>query len=209
MESFIRLEAVAAPLLRSNIDTDAIIPSREMKLVSKKGLGGGLFANWRYTDVAARTANPAFVLNNPHYAGAEILIGGVNFGCGSSREHAAWALREFGFRCIIAPSFGAIFRSNCIRNGIAPVVLPEDVTIALAAELEGATPPQLTVDLVAQTVITPSGARHSFSMDAASREQLLEGLDEIDVTFKQRAAIDAFEAAYRPAHPWIFRARPI
>jgi len=208
MEAFTRITAVAAPLLRSNIDTDAIIPSREMKLVSKKGLSGGLFANWRYADVAARTANPAFVLNNPHYAGAEILIGGVNFGCGSSREHAAWALREYGFRCIIAPSFGAIFRSNCIRNGIAPVVLPEDATIALAAELEGAASPRLTVDLEAQTVTSPAGV-HSFTMDAASREQLLEGLDEIDVTFKQRAAIDAFEAAYRPAHPWIFRARPI
>ncbi len=153
MEKFNRHEGVAAPLLRSNVDTDAIIPSREMKRVSKEGLGEGLFAGWRYLDVAAREHNPEFILNQPGYEGASILLSGPNFGCGSSREHAVWALREFGFRAVIAPGFGAIFASNCLRNGILPLVLGE-AQIAAIADWVARCPQQnrVLIDLPAQQV---------------------------------------------------------
>ena len=201
MEKFTHLEGRAAPLMRANIDTDAIIPSREMKRVSKTGLSDGLFANWRYTDVAAREENPDFVLNVPAYRNAPILIAGANFGCGSSREHAVWALREYGVRCIIAPSFGGIFQGNCVRNGVLPVVLPEHIVLALAARAEAEPGGLMKVDLTAQTVTAP-GAVVGFEMADGDREMLLEGLDPIGVTLKRQPAIDAFESAYRQTHPW-------
>ena len=155
MEKFTTHTGVAAALLRSNIDTDAIIPSREMKTVSKTGLAGGLFAGWRY--VQAREPEPDFVLNRPEQRGSSILLAGLNFGCGSSREHAGWALKEYGIRAIIAPSFGAIFAGNCVRNGLLPVVLKPEEVQALMEEAKGGNH-VVTVDLEAQTVVSPSGA---------------------------------------------------
>ena len=209
MEPLREFTAVAAPLLRDNVDTDAIIPSREMKTVSKTGLADGLFAGWRYTAINGREPDPAFVLNQPAYAGARILLGGTNFGCGSSREHAVWALHEFGIRAVIAPSFAPIFAGNCIRNGLAPVRLPAEAVAALAAHV--AADPQgrpLTVDVVRGEVRGGGdGAglvlRHAFTLDPESRDMLLEGLDVIDLTLKHRADIDAFLAADRAARPWI------
>jgi len=208
MEPLREITAIAAPMLRDNVDTDAIIPSREMKSVSKTGLAAGLFAGWRYTTIGGREPDPAFVLNQAAYAGARILLGGANFGCGSSREHAVWALHEYGIRAIIAPSFAPIFASNCVRNGLAPVRLPVEAVAALARHVES--DPQarrLTVD-VARGEVRADGEgaalRHPFKLDAESRDMLLEGLDAIDLTLKHRADIDAFLAADRAARPWIY-----
>ena len=202
---FVRLTAVAAPLVRPNVDTDAIIPSREIKAVSKRGLADGLFAGWRYTRVGGREPDPGFVLNDPAYAGAEILLGGVNFGCGSSREHAAWALAEYGFRVVIAPSFNPIFQNNCVRNGVVPVIAPLDRVEALASAV--APDPQalrLGVDLPAQTVTDPLGVQSRFEIGAEAREMLLHGLDAIDLTLRRRAEIDAFRASDRQRRPWAY-----
>lgn len=202
MEKFTRLEGVAAPLMRANIDTDAIIPSREMKRVSKRGLSDGLFANWRYADVASREEDPSFVLNRPPYRQAPILVAGANFGCGSSREHAVWALQEYGVRCVIAPSFGTIFQGNCVRNGVLPVVLSENEVQALAAVAETVPGARLAIDLQAQTVTAPGGPALPFEIADSDREMLLEGLDMIGVTLKRQAQIDGFEAGYRQTHSW-------
>ncbi|WAC22731.1 3-isopropylmalate dehydratase small subunit [Blastomonas sp. SL216] len=194
-EAFTTLSAIAAPLLRDNVDTDAIIPSREMKSTGKTGLAGGLFAGWRYLD-AERTPNPEFVLNQPEFADARILASGVNFGCGSSREHAVWALAEYGVRCIIAESFAPIFHGNCIRNGIAPVVLEHQAIAALAGR-------EVQVDLAAQTV--RSGKSHwTFAIDAEAKAMLLEGLDAIDLSLKHRDAIADFRARDRQQRPWVY-----
>lgn len=205
MEKFTKLRAVAAPLLRANIDTDAIIPSREMKAVSKTGLADGLFAGWRYRTIGGRDPNPDFVLNQPAYAGTRILLGGENFGCGSSREHAVWALFEFGIRAVVAPSFSPIFYGNCIRNGIVPVRLPADQIAAIAAQVESDPPTQqVTVDLERSRVVAPDGSEHAFEIEPEAREMLLEGLDAIDLTLKSRAAIDAFLVRDRSLRPWIY-----
>jgi 3-isopropylmalate/(R)-2-methylmalate dehydratase small subunit len=206
MDKFTRLTAIAAPLVRPNIDTDAIIPSREMKAVSKTGLSGGLFANWRYSDVDARVENPEFVLNRSPFRDAPILLAGANFGCGSSREHAVWALHEYGVRVILAPSFGAIFQGNCIRNGVLPVVLAQDTIEALAARAD-VDPRPLTVDLVDQVVIAPDGARHAFEIAPADRMMLIEGLDAVGLTLMLLDTIRAFETDHKTARPWLF-ARP-
>ena len=204
MEKFDRLTAVAAPLLRDNIDTDAIIPSREMKSVSKIGLAAGLFAGWRYTTIGGRDPDPQFVLNKPAYAGARIILGGSNFGCGSSREHAVWALHEYGVRAVIAPTFSPIFFGNCIRNGIVPVRLPAETIAAIAAWVEqDPARHQVTVDLEAQTVAA-GGALQRFELDDEPRAMLLEGLDAIDLTLKQRPAIEAFRNRDQAARPWIY-----
>ncbi|MEZ5488475.1 MAG: 3-isopropylmalate dehydratase small subunit [Steroidobacteraceae bacterium] len=204
MEKFDRLTAVAAPLLRDNIDTDAIIPSREMKSVSKTGLAAGLFAGWRYTTIGGRDPDPQFVLNKPAYAGTRIILGGSNFGCGSSREHAVWALHEYGVRAVIAPTFSPIFFGNCIRNGIVPVRLPAETIAAIAAWVEqDPARHQVTVDLEAQTV-TAGGAPQRFELDDEPRAMLLEGLDAIDLTLKQRPAIEAFRNRDQAARPWIY-----
>ena len=195
-EPFVTLTSVAVPLLRDNVDTDAIIPSREMKSTGKTGLAGGLFAGWRYLDAAARTPNPDFVLNQPEFRYATLLLGGTNFGCGSSREHAVWALAEYGIRCIIAPSFAPIFQSNCVRNGILPVVLePQDI-----AQMAGQT---VHVDLAAQTV-SAGDATWSFGIEGEAKAMLLEGLDAIDLTLKHREAIAAFHTRDRAARPWVY-----
>lgn len=195
MIPFTTLRAAAAPLLRDNIDTDAIIPSREMKTVGKTGLADGLFAGWRYTEIGGRTPNPDFVLNDRRYANARILLGGANFGCGSSREHAAWALAEYGFRTIVAPSFNPIFRGNCVRNGIVPI--PLDPALF---DTEG----PLTIDLPAQTVTDAAGRVHGFSIDAEAKAMLVGGLDAIDLTLRRMDEIAAFRAADRTRRPWAY-----
>jgi len=204
MEKFDKLTAVAAPLLRDNIDTDIIIPSREMKSVSKTGLSAGLFAGWRYTAIGGREPNPEFVLNQPAYSGTKIILGGSNFGCGSSREHAVWALHEYGIRAVIAPTFSPIFFGNCIRNGIVPVRLPAETVAALAAWVErDPAAHRITVDLESQSV-SGDGRTHRFELDDEPKAMLLEGLDAIDLTLKQRPAIEAFRLRDRAARPWIY-----
>lgn len=191
------VSGVAAPLLLDNIDTDAIIPSREIRGVGKTGLADGLFAGWRYTAPGSRDPNPDFVLNDPAYAHAPILLGGENFGCGSSREHAVWALHEYGVRAVVAPSFAPIFRGNCVGGGIIPVVLPRASIDAVAAAGSA------TIDLRARTV-TAAGQAHPFAIDDEAQAMLAEGLDAIDLTLKRHAAIAAFHAADRAARPWIY-----
>lgn len=204
MDKFTVHRGVAAPLLRINVDTDAIIPSREMKKVSKTGLGEGLFAGWRYLAPGERTPNPEFVLNQPRFAAASILLAGVNFGCGSSREHAVWALKEYGFRAIVAPSFGAIFYNNCIRNGLLPVELPEAAVQALAEATRDGTP--LGIDLERCVVEPPAGEPLPFTIQPSLREMLLEGLDPVALTLKQQDRIDAFQARDRAERPWVYLA---
>lgn len=182
------VEGLAVPLMRANIDTDAIIPSREIKGVGKTGLAAGLFAGWR--------ADPDFILNDPRWHAAPILLGGANFGCGSSREHAVWALHEWGFRAVIAPGFAPIFRGNCVRNGVVPVVLDE----AVIAGLGGA---MVRIDLAPQTVTSGTRTWH-FDIEAEAKAMLAEGLDAIDLTFRHRDAIAAFHARDRTARPWVY-----
>ena len=204
MQPFLRHSGIAAPLLRGNIDTDAIIPSREMKRVSKDGLGEGLFANWRYRDVAAREENPDFILNREPYRRASILLGGPNFGCGSSREHAVWALADFGIRAVVAPSFGSIFYGNCVRNGILPLRLDEAVLAAIAKAVAAEPSRPLTIDLPAQRLTDSEGREHAFEISAADKEMLVEGLDPIAMTQKRDAEIRAFMERDREARPWIY-----
>lgn len=190
------VRSLAVPLIVDNIDTDIIIPSREMKSVSKTGLSDGLFAGWRYTAVGSREVNPDFVLNDAKYADAEILLAGDNMGCGSSREHAAWALAEYGFRVVIARSFNPIFRGNCIRNGILPVKLsPEPI-----AKVSG----PVTVNLEGMTITSEAGDSWNFELETEAREMLLEGLDPIDLTLKRAADIATFREADRARRPWIY-----
>ena len=204
MTPFTTHTGIAAPLRRINIDTDAIIPSREMKTVGKRGLAPGLFAGWRYLD-AQRTPNPDFVLNQPAYAGTTILLGGANFGCGSSREHAVWALAEFGIRCIIAPSFGSIFQGNCVRNGILPVVL-DDAAVAALAEQVSADPQSrpICVDLREQCVRLSDALTYPFDIAAGPRQLLLEGLDGIGLTLKHADEISAFMKQDQQQRPWAY-----
>jgi 3-isopropylmalate/(R)-2-methylmalate dehydratase small subunit len=184
------------PLLIDNIDTDTIIPSREMRSTGRTGLADGLFAPWRYSDADKRIADPAFVLNQRDASGTRLLLGGSNFGCGSSREHAVWALAEFGIEAIIAPSFAPIFKNNCIRNGLLPVELPEDVV----RELQWA---MVTIDLANQTV-SASGKTWRFAIDDEAKAMLREGLDAIDLTLKHRNTIASWTDADRAARPWVY-----
>ena len=192
MTPFTILTSVAAPLIRDNVDTDAIIPSREMKSTGRTGLADGLFAPWRYIDRDALIRDPAFVLNQRDFVCAQILLSGANFGCGSSREHAVWALAEFGIRCIIAESFAPIFYNNCVRNGVLPVILDQATIRHLIGRI-------VTVDLVAQTVDD-----HLFEIDPEAKMMLLEGLDAIDLTLKHADAIVAFQARDRALRPWVY-----
>ena len=205
MQRFERLTAVAAPLIRANVDTDAIIPSREMRSVAKIGLADGLFAGWRYLQIGGREPNPEFVLNQPAYAGTQILLSGENFGCGSSREHAVWALLEYGIRAVIAPTFSPIFLANCVRNGILPVRLPASVIAAVAADVSvNPATRRVTVDLATQRVVSPDGSIYEFKIEPEAREMLLEGLDAIDLTLQSRDDIAAFESRDRTLRPWIY-----
>lgn len=203
MQAFKTLTAMAAPLVRDNIDTDAIIPSREIKRVGKTGLAEGLFAGWRYL-AGGREPNPDFVLNDAAYAGAAILIGGSNFGCGSSREHAVWALAEYGFRAILAPSFAPIFFDNCLNNGLLAARLPAERIRLIAAH----TPAPLTLDLERCEVTGAGFGALAFSIEPHARARLLDGLDAIDFTLRSSAAIDDFRAADRTRRPWAYLEDP-
>ena len=205
MQKFVELTAIAAPLLRINVDTDAIIPSREMKRVSKQGLGEGLFAGWRYTAPGGREENSDFILNQDPYRNARILLSGTNFGCGSSREHAVWALSEWGIRCIIAPSFGAIFYGNCVLNGILPITLENTIVDDLARQVE-ANPAanQITINLEKRVVIAPDNSRFEFEIPPADRQMLIEGLDAVAATMQRDDEILAYQARDRIKRPWIY-----
>ena len=205
MKKFTTIEAIAAPIMRINIDTDVIIPSREMKRVSKEGLSDGMFANWRYTKPGGREENPDFILNQKPYREAQILLAGDNFGCGSSREHAVWALAEWGIRAIITPGFGNIFYGNCVRNGILPVILDKAIVENLADQV-AADPAnnKIKIDLITCTVAGPDNTEYSFEMAPADQEMLLEGLDGIAVTMQRDDEILAFLAHDRLRRPWIY-----
>ncbi len=206
MQKFTRVTGTAAPFVKANIDTDVIIPAKRLVGHQRSELGAFAFEALRYrTD---RSDNPDFVLNQPRYRGAQILVTGENFGCGSSRESAVWALAGFGFRCVIAPSFGDIFTNNAFQNGILLIWLPKDQVERLAAELEGSTTPAMTVDLQSKTIMAPSGAVTAFEIDAERREALLEGRDEIATTLLRDADIRAFQDRDRSARPWIHQTKP-
>jgi 3-isopropylmalate/(R)-2-methylmalate dehydratase small subunit len=204
MEPVVRIEGFAAPLLRDNIDTDTIIPSRDITSPSREGFGPKAFAPWRYLSPGG-PENPEFVLNRGPWRQAAILIGGRNFGCGSSREMAVWALAQFGLKAVVAASFGAIFRQNCVRNGLVPVELPHAVVARLAEQAaDEAKPLSLVIDVQAQVLIEPDNTRHAFALDTADHETLLTGLDAIDRTWQHRAVIEAFEARDRLLRPWVW-----
>ena len=206
MEPLAILRGPAAPLMRDNIDTDAIIPSREMTRVGKTGLGVSLFANWRYTE--DRQEREEFVLNCTAYRRAKILLAGENFGCGSSREGAVWALVDFGIRAIIAPSFGGIFRANCIRNRLLPVVLDLEIVARLARQMDlSAGRADIVIDLTASTVTDVDGHSYPFHISPLQREMLLEGLDSIGVAMRLMAEIDAFHDGLRERQPWLFASK--
>ena len=190
------LTGIAAPLLIDNIDTDTIIPSREMRTTGRDGLAEGMFAPWRYTDADARIEDPDFALNKAPYRGATILAAGANLGCGSSREHAVWALAEYGFRAMIAPSFAPIFHGNCIRNGILPVTLTREQVAATAGN-------EVTLSLCEQTVTVGTDS-FDFEIDAEAKQMLAEGLDAIDLTLTQDDDYRNWLAADRQARPWIY-----
>lgn len=211
MDKFTRLEGLVAPLDRANVDTDAIIPKQFLKSIKRSGFGPNLFDELRYTDVGEpgedctnRPLNPDFVLNMPRYQGAQILLTRRNFGCGSSREHAPWALLDFGFRVIIAESFADIFFSNCFKNGILPIVLPVTEIEALFAEVTATPGYKLAVDLEQQRVVRPDGRELSFAVDAFRKECMLNGWDDIGLTLRHADKIRAFEEKRRVEQPWLF-----
>ena len=206
MTPFTQHRGVALPLLRDNIDTDAIIPSREMRTVSRSGLAAGLFAPWRYLDPDARTPNPEFALNQLEHSGASILLAGDNFGCGSSREHAVWALMESGFRAVIAPSFATIFRNNAMRNGLLTVALEKHELDELVAWVS-ADPVTHTIKLDLETCTiesNPDRDKKVFSVDPTARDMLLEGLDEIGLTEQSIDLVARFEEQDQALRPWVY-----
>jgi 3-isopropylmalate/(R)-2-methylmalate dehydratase small subunit len=202
MESFTTLTGLVAPLDRVNVNTDEITPARFLKSILRTGFANALFANWRY--LKDGTPNPDFVLNQPRYQGVSILLAGDNFGCGSSREHAPWAILEYGFRCLIAPSFADIFYNNCFNNGILPVTLDDAVVQELFAEVEASEGYTLYIDLPAQTVTTPGGRVLHFEIDNFKKHALLEGLDNIGWTLSHSDEIAAYEQRRKQEAPWLF-----
>ena len=211
MEKFTIHTGLAAPLDRENVDTDAIIPKQFLKSIHRTGFGPNLFDAWRYLDPgepgqdqASRKPNPDFVLNQPRYKGATILVARKNFGCGSSREHAPWALQQYGFRAIVAPSYADIFFNNCFKNGLLPIVLPDFHLDHLFQEIAANVGLRLTIDLPAQTVVTPSGMVMHFDVEPFRKECLVNGWDDIGLTLRRQDAIRAYEDRRRRAEPWIF-----
>jgi 3-isopropylmalate dehydratase/3-isopropylmalate/(R)-2-methylmalate dehydratase small subunit len=200
MQPFTKLDAKVAPLPLANIDTDQIIPAQFLKTVEREGLSRGLFHALRFDAEGRERAD--FVLNRPEYKGCGVLVAGDNFGCGSSREHAPWALMDFGIRCVISSSFADIFYGNCFQNGLLPVVLPPEQVQALMDEAKGGNH-LVTVDLEAQTVVSPSGQTFHFEMDPVRKEKMLKGLDAIGETLQQAAAIDTYEVKRALAQPWL------
>ncbi|HOT82327.1 MAG TPA: 3-isopropylmalate dehydratase small subunit [Candidatus Defluviicoccus seviourii] len=203
MQAFTKLTSIAAPLPMMNVDTDMIIPKQFLKTIKRSGLGEGLFFELRFDQAGNEIGD--FVLNRAVYRKAAILIAGENFGCGSSREHAPWALLDYGIRCIIAPSFADIFYNNCFKNGILPVVLPKADVDALSALVSQQPEVAITVDLTAQTVDAPGLAPMRFEIDPFRKHCLLHGLDDIGLTMQKAAAIDSFEGRQRAQYPWLFR----
>ena len=212
MEPFTRHTGLVAPLDRANVDTDAIIPKQFLKSVKRTGFGPYLFDEWRYLDhgepgmdCTDRPRNPDFVLNQERYQGASVLLARANFGCGSSREHAPWALKDYGFRALIAPSFADIFYNNCFKNGLLPLVLDEDTVERLFQATYANEGYRLTVDLTEQQVVTPEGEAFGFEVDSFRKRMLLEGLDEIGVTLEEHAdEIRTYEQRRRQEAPWLF-----
>ena len=213
MKAFTQHQGLVAPLDRANVDTDQIIPKQFLKSIKRTGFGENLFDEWRYLDEgqpgqdnSKRPLNTEFILNQPRYQGASILLAQENFGCGSSREHAPWALDEYGFRAIIAPSFADIFYNNSFKNGLLPIVLPQavvDELMQLALTVEGY---QLTVDLAEQKVIRPDGVSYDFEVDAFRKHCLYNGLDDIGLTLQDEDEIRSFEEGYKQKYPWLFGA---
>jgi 3-isopropylmalate/(R)-2-methylmalate dehydratase small subunit len=202
MQPFTKLTGVAAPLPMVNVDTDQIIPAKWLKTIKRTGLGVGLFESLRYLPDGSE--NPEFVLNRHPHREAQILIAGQNFGCGSSREHAPWALLDYGIRCVIAPSFADIFHNNCYKNGILPIVLPQEQVDLLMKEAENAPNPTFTVDLRTQEIRRPTGNEPiHFQIDPGNRDKLLQGLDEVGETMRKGETIDRFEAGMRQQFPWL------
>ena len=211
MEKFTTMTGLVAPMDRSNVDTDAIIPKQFLKSIKRSGFGPNLFDEWRYLDHgepgmdnSVRPVNSDFVLNQSRYSGASVLLARENFGCGSSREHAPWALLDFGFRVIIAPSYADIFFNNCFKNGILPIVLDTQVVDALFKSVAAAEGYQLTVDLEAQTITTPEGESISFDVEEFRKHCLLNGLDDIGLTLQHVDDIRAYEARRGAEAPWLF-----
>ena len=200
MDKFTTLTGIAAPMPLVNIDTDMIIPKQFLKTIQRSGLGKNLFDEMRYTQDGQEI--PDFVLNQPAYRNAQILVAGDNFGCGSSREHAPWALLDFGIRCVISTSFADIFFNNCFKNGILPIVLPQDQVDILMADAKKGANARVTVDLPSQTVTTSDGQTFSFEVDPHRKHCLLNGLDDIGLTLEKATAIDAFEARNATLRPW-------
>jgi len=211
MEPFNAFTGIVCPLDRSNVDTDAIIPKQFLKSIKRSGFGPNLFDEWRYLDTGEpgmdnsnRPLNKDFVLNNPRYQGASILLTRKNFGCGSSREHAPWALKDYGFKVIIAPSFADIFFNNCFKNGILPIVLKDDIVDNLFAISGAEQALQIQVDLAAQQLVLPDGQTIEFEVDGFRKHCLLNGLDDIGLTLQHVDEIKAFEERHRAAMPWLF-----
>ena len=210
MDKFTVHQGLVAPMDRENVDTDAIIPKQFLKSIRKTGFGPNLFDEWRYLDhgepgmdAATRKPNPDFVLNQPRYTGASILLARKNFGCGSSREHAPWALDQYGFRAIIAPSFADIFFNNCFKNGLLPIVLPESTVAKLFDEVAAFPGYQLTVDLDRQVIVKPDGTEIAFDVQPFRKYCLLNGFDDIGLTLRQTDKIKAFEAERLANKPWL------
>ena len=211
MKAFTKITAIVAPLDRSNVDTDAIIPKQFLKSIKRSGFGHNAFDEWRYLDHdepgmdnSKRPLNPDFSLNQPRYQGAQILLTRKNFGCGSSREHAPWALDDYGFRAVIAPSFADIFFNNCYKNGLLPIVLTEEQVDQLFKEVEANEGYQLSIDLAEQTLTTPSGETFKFDITEHRKHCLLNGLDEIGLTLQHADEIRDFEEKRRQSQPWLF-----
>ena len=210
MQAFTVHQGLVAPMDRENVDTDAIIPKQFLKSIARTGFGPNLFDEWRYLDKgepgqdpASRKPNPDFVLNQPRYAGASVLLTRKNFGCGSSREHAPWALDQYGFRAIIAPSYADIFFNNCFKNGLLPIVLPEEVVSRLFDEVYGFVGYQLTIDLPRQVVVKPDGSEIAFEVQAFRKYCLVNGFDDIGLTLRHADKIKAFEAERIAKMPWL------
>ena len=201
MDKFTTLTGIAAPMPLINIDTDMIIPKQFLKTIKRSGLGVNLFDEMRYDDNGGEIAD--FVLNKPQYREAEILVAGDNFGCGSSREHAPWAIKDFGIRCVIAPSFADIFYNNCFKNGSLPIALPQEQVDVLMKEAEKCANARKDIDLQAQTVTTSDGEVFHFEVDAFKKHCLMEGLDDIGLTLAKAAATDKFEAQASTQRPWV------
>lgn len=213
MEAFVRFTGLVCPLDRNNVDTDAIIPKQYLKSIKRTGFGPYLFDDWRYmdpgtleTDVASRRINEDFVLNEPRYAGAQVLLARENFGCGSSREHAVWALAQYGFKVVIAPSYADIFFNNCFKNGVLPIVLSNDILDALFAGAADQSGYALDIDLENQQVIAPDGQQYAFDVDPFRKHCLLNGFDDISLTLQKEDKIRAYEARRAQAAPWLFKA---